>query len=163
MFTVLAVVNTAPAMPRWLGSLISPTASPMAMRENSSAVFSSLRKSVERSAFSIRVASAITLLRSAPSSSSEVTSATMSRNSISCWRVFCMRSTNWVLWSATAACVVMAARSSRSSAVKVPSSLLRHWMTPIISPFSFLTGAHRMLLVRKPVCSSIALLKRSSA
>ena len=76
---------------------------------------------------------------------------------------FFMRSTNWVLWRATAACVVIASTIDRSSSVNSPSFLLRAWMTPITSPRTVRTGAHRMLRVRKPVCSSTERLNRSSA
>ena len=117
MISPLPDWNTAPAMPVVFNILISPMESPMATRENSSSVLSSLRNSVERSALSIRVASLITLANNVPSSSSDVTSDTTSRNSISLARFFCIRSTNWVLCIATAAWVAMASIRFRSSGV----------------------------------------------
>ena len=134
----------------------------MATRENSSSVFSSFMNSVERSALSMRVASDITFCNSEPSSSSEVTSETMSRKAISWARFFSMRSTNWLLCKATDACVVMASRRPWSSKVKRPFFLLSIWATPMTSLRTVLTGTQRMLLVVKPVCSSMSRLKRSS-
>ena len=147
MFTVSPEVNTAPAIPAWFGRRISVAPKPSPTLVNSSLVFSSLMNSVERSALSIRVASLITFCKSAPRSISEVTSETTSRNAISFSRVFCMRSTNWVLCSATAACVVISCRSARSPRVKRPFFLFRHWAAPMISPLAVRIGTQRMLLV----------------
>ena len=163
MFTDSPEVNTVPAMPTWLGRRISLTDSPMATRENSSWVLSSCRKRVERSAFSMAVASFITLDSRAPSSSSDVTSVTMFRNFCSWARLACMVSTSWVLCRAMAAWVVRVSRVRRSASPKLPLCLFRHWMTPITSPLAVRTGAAAMLRVSKPVSSSTRALKRGSS
>ena len=111
---------------------------------------------------SAKAFSLITLLNSAPSSSSEVTSVTMSRNSISCSRDFFIFSTNCVLCRATDACVVMASSRFRSSSENIPFFLFSTWMTPMMSPLTVRTGAQRIFRVRNPVCSSTLRLKRSS-
>ena len=118
---------------------------------------------MERSALSMRVASPITLRSSTRMSISEVTSDTTSRNSISCWRSWRMRSMDCTLCSASALWLVIAVSSSRSALVKRPLSRLMTCDTPMISPRPVRTGTHRMLRVMKPVCSSLARLKRGSA
>ena len=94
---------------------------------------------------------------------SAVTSETISTNSISWARTAFIRSMNWAPCRATVPCVAIASRISRSSSSKVPSILLIASTTPMISPFTVLTGTQRMLRVTNPVCSSLPLLKRGSA
>jgi len=114
-----------------------------------------LRNRVERSALSMRLASDITRDSNEPSSRFDVTSETMSRNFISCSRLFFMLSTNCVLCNATAAWVVMASSNARSSSLKAsPFFLFRHCTTPMISSFTVFTGAAQMVSVLNPVCSS---------
>jgi hypothetical protein len=156
------LVNTAPAMPRWLGRRISPTLLPMATRENSSLFFSSFRNSEARSACSMRAASLTTLASIVLRSMSWVTSETRSRNFSSFWRTAAIRSSCWALRSVMATCVVMASSRCRSASSNAPSVLLSICRTPSISPFTLRTGAHRMLLVTKPVSWSMARLKRGS-
>jgi hypothetical protein len=99
----------------------------------------------------MRVASLITRRSSTDRSSELVMSATRSRNSISCCRVFFMPSINWELCRATEACVAIASSRSRSSRVNLPARLLSVCTTPMISPRAVLIGAQRMDLVTKPV------------
>ena len=80
---VLPEVKTLPAIPAVFGNLISPIPSPIATLEKSSFVFSSFKNNVALSAFSILVASSITLFRRALKSISAVTSETILINSIS--------------------------------------------------------------------------------
>jgi len=94
------------------------------------------RKRVERSAWSILVASDMTLLRMAPKSISEVISETTLKNSISCARNFFIRSMNWVLWRAMAAWVVKASKRARSPLLNCPFSLVKNLATPIYLAFN---------------------------
>ena len=160
---VLPDWKTAPAMPAVLGSLICTALSPSPTSDQSSLVFSLLRKSVERSALSMRVASLMTRRSRTESSSELVMSDTRSRNSISCCRVRFMRSMYCVFCSAAAACRAMASSSSRSLSVKRPPRLLRVWTTPITSALAVRIGTQRMERVLKPVFSSTSRLKRASA
>ena len=163
MLMVSRLWKTAPAMPALLGRRISPIPSPIATRENNSLVLKSFRNSVARSAFSIFVASTMTRWSSEPSSISDVTSATTSRNFISFSRDLTISSIPWAFWSDTAAWSVIPCTISRSSLVNLPRFLFRIWITPITSPRTVLTGAQTMFLVTYPVCSSILELNRSSA
>jgi hypothetical protein len=163
MLIALPEVNTAPAMPRWLGRRICTDSRPWPTSDQSSLVFSSLRNSVERSALSRRVASPITFCSSEPSLMSAVTSETTSMNSISWRRMACMRSMNCALCRASVPWLVMASSRFRSCLVNLPVRLFSVCATPMISPLTVRIGTHRMLRVVKPVCSSIERLKRSSA
>jgi hypothetical protein len=162
MLIDLPDVKTAPAMPRWFGSRICIDCSPWPTSDHNSCVFSSLRNSVDRSAFSSRVASPMTRCSSEPSLMSAVTSETISTNSISCLRSAFIRSMKTAPCTAAVPCVVIAARISRSCCVKSPLRLFSAWATPMMSPFTVRIGTHTMLRVTKPVCSSMLLLKRGS-
>ncbi len=164
MFTVSPEVNTAPAIPALLGRRISMAPSPAPIIEKSSPFFSSLRKSVERSESIIFVAWNMTFCKIFPRSISEVMSATISKSSFSFSRALFIRSTIWVVSKPTAACVVTSFTNISSSMVNgmVPSSLLRSWATPMISPLTVRIGTQRILSVMYPVFSSMLLSKRSS-
>ena len=159
MFTDWPLVNTAPAMPRWLGKRIWVAWMPSPTMDHSSPVFSSFKNRVERSALSILVASPMTLRNSVPSSISEVTSATTFKNSSSLAREACIFSTNWAPERAMAACMAMASRSFRSSRLKSPSFLFSTWATPMTSPLTVRMGAQTMLRVTNPVSRSTSWLK----
>src|SRR5258706_979799 len=155
-------MNTAPAMPRWFGKRICCDSSPCPTSDHSSPLLSSFRKSVERSAFSMRVASPMTRFSSDPSLMSAVTSETTSTNSISWARTAFIRSMNCALCNASVPCVVIASSTVRSRCVKRPLRLFSACATPINSPFTVRMGTHRMLRVTNPVCSSMDRLNRSS-
>ena len=163
MLIVRPLVNAAPAMPALSGRRICIDCRPWPTSDHSSAFLASCRKSVERSALSMRVASAITLRSMTRMSISEVTWPTTSRNSSSCARRRCMRSTICTLCSAMALWPVISCSRSRSALVNRPRRLFSTCDTPMISPRPVATGTHIRLRVLKPVCSSLVGLKRGSA
>ena len=154
MFTVFCEVNTAPAMPKWLGKRIWVAPRPVPNSDHSCLVFSSLRNKVARSASSILVTEAMIFCSKGPRLISAESSDTTLRKSISWARFFSMSSINWKVFRAKAAWLVMAPRISRSALSKWPRCLLSIWATPITWPVGMRMGAHRMLRVLKPVCWS---------
>jgi len=101
--------------------------------------------------------------RSRPRSSSEVRSETTFRKSISRRRVRAVRSSSCNVSSVSAHWVVMPSSSARSVCVNSPSTLFSISAAPIVTPFAFFTGAHRIDAVVKPVSRSTSWLKRGSA